>query len=136
MVIKSTTGAQLVTSPGHLVYLNGRVVEAKEANVGDTILVWHGDDLLPEMVMSVRVEEMDGLYNPRTPSGNILVHHGEGPHSPGALATTYMTVVPVTVAHSLLAPIRSVHSWFGAIIPAISKFFSETYDVVDFSQVI
>lgn len=127
IVIKSTTSAHLVAARRHLVYLNGRVLEARQAQVGDTIMVSHGDALVPEFVSSVRVEQMDGLYNPQTPSGNILVHYGQGSDTPGVLATTYTTVVPFSVAHSLLAPVRSVHSWFGTIIPAMSLLFPETH---------
>lgn len=129
VVVESTSGAQLVASPGHLVYLNGRVAETKQAKAGDTIMVEQDGTLVEEIVTSVKVEQMDGLYNPQTPSGNILVHNGRGPDTSAVLATTYTTVVPYTAAHSLLAPIRFVQSWFGTLIPAMSELFPETENV-------
>jgi len=68
VVVESTSGAELVASPGHLVYLNGRVAETKQAKVGDTIMVEQDGMLVAEIVTSVKVEQMNGLYNPQTPS--------------------------------------------------------------------
>lgn len=87
VVIERSSGAKVVASPGHMIYLNGRVIEVAEFEVGDTIIVLHEDKMALEIVSSVTVEEMVGLYHPQTPSGNILVYNGQISNASAVLST-------------------------------------------------
>jgi len=87
-------------SGGHLVYLEGmKRVSADRVRVGDRLM-------LADAVQSVRVEKVSkvrdvGLYHPHTLSGDMVVD--------GFLVSTYSTLMPPALAHTLLSPLRALH---------------------------
>lgn len=90
----------LVVSPGHFVYANGVLMDAKDLNVGDRLRGADGFD--DAEIVSVDTVIAKGLYNPQTTHGDIVVD--------GFVTSTYTTFVPPQAAHALLTPLRSVVS--------------------------
>lgn len=88
----------ITLTKGHFIYANGILVESQHVKVGD-VLESNGQDK-----RVIRIEEIvaNGLYNPQTNHGDIVVD--------GIRASTYTQSVPVTAAHALLAPFRSLYS--------------------------
>ncbi len=101
--VELTTDANKIQlSPGHYIYASGSLVAAKEVRVGDVLSLANGSEAA---VRSVRVVTKDGLYNPQTVQGDIVVN--------GVKASTYTTAVEPKAAHSLLAPVRLLNSLVG-----------------------
>lgn len=109
MVIISTQHARIAASSGHLIYANGVTIFTKNTREGDMIPVLVGEDLMNETVLSVETKCMKGLFNPQTESGNILVGYEKASL---VLGTAYTSTVPLSVAHSLLSPVRTVQILF------------------------
>lgn len=102
--VRATTaaGGVLVASEGHYVYANGALVAMKEVRVGD-LLVREGGE--KERVVAVAREVAEGLYNPQTLHGDVVVG--------GFVVSTYTTAVEPALAHGLLAPLRGLYAWMG-----------------------
>lgn len=92
----------LVASEGHYVYANGALVAMKDVRVGDFLVREGGEK---ERVVAVAREEGDGLYNPQTVHGDVVVG--------GFVVSTYTTAVEPALAHGLLAPLRGLYAWLG-----------------------
>lgn len=65
----------------------------------------HADIGTIEKAVSVRKVEKEGLYNPQTVHGDIVVD--------GIVASVYTEAVQPRVAHAMLAPMRAVRDEFG-----------------------
>jgi len=96
-------GTALVVSAGHYVYADGKMVAAAAVTVGSTLQVSSsvGAGWVTTPVTSVTRVNAEGLYNPQTLHGDIVVD--------GVRASTFTTAVEPTVASALLAPLRAVY---------------------------
>jgi Hint module len=95
--LESATGAKLLLTSGHFLYVNGDLVAAKTVTVGDKIELGSGQT---DAVSRVSVVMAAGLYNPQTLHGDVVVSN--------VRASTYTTAIAPAVAHRLLAPLRRV----------------------------
>jgi len=92
--ISTSTGKAIRLTGGHYLYVNGQLQTARAVKLGD-------------MVSSGRVTAIDqvwadGLYNPHTMTGDIVVD--------GVLTSTYTESVAPSVAHGLLWPVRMLYN--------------------------
>ncbi|CDF36351.1 unnamed protein product [Chondrus crispus] len=97
--ITPTTGNHTLTvTSGHYLHINRQLLPAAAAKVGDHILTAdHG--WAP--VAAVRIVQANGLYNPHTLQGDLVVD--------GFVTSTYTTAVPRRIATGLLAPLRAFY---------------------------
>lgn len=98
--IVAASGATLEISPGHLLYVDGRLVPAGTAKVGDiinTINTIHINGV-GERIVEVDTKWGVGLYAPHTLHGNIVVND--------VVASCYTQFIQPNAAHALLAPLR------------------------------
>lgn len=102
----------LTLTAGHYVYANGKVVKANDVKVGDSLQTIHGIQTVHQVKKNVVMKD-DGLYNPQTLHGDIVVN--------GVLATTYTEAVKVNAAHALLMPARVAYNAFGSVLHALEK---------------
>lgn len=102
--IKLTTvdGAVITLSPTHYIHVghHGRLVPAANVRLGDELLLASTRRVSP--VVQKEVVRAQGLYNPQTVDGDIVVDN--------VISSTYTTAVhPALAHHALLAPIRWVY---------------------------
>jgi preprotein translocase subunit YajC len=95
--IKTATTSLAIT-PGHYLYVNGALREAQYVKVGDNVTLASGKAAKVTSVGSVR---KDGIYNPHTLQGDIVVD--------GVLTSTYTAAFSPTLAHVALAPLRALY---------------------------
>lgn len=97
------------------------LVSAASVRIGDVLQLANGSD---SPVVVVEDVSADGLYNPQTVDGNIIVD--------GIVASTYTTAVHPCVAHAaLLAPIRFLYErsrLFVVVLDALASFISRSTD--------
>lgn len=106
-VVISGTHTTISLTPGHYLYINDRLTMAKTVRPGDRLRLADGSE---DIVKSVNMELKQGLYNPQTLHGDIVVD--------GVLASTYTSAIAPTVAHPLLAPLRMIFrhtNWFTSV---------------------
>lgn len=116
VVVQTSSGAELSLTAGHYLYVNGALVAAGTIRVGDVVESATGERLA---VTSVRFRTMDGLYNPQTIHGDIIVN--------GIRASTFTTAVQPSAAQALLAPLRAMYARLGfltAVFNQGSDFFA------------
>lgn len=102
MRITTTSGASITLTPGHYLYVNGRSMSARNVRIGDKLELGNSKT---SAVTSVDVVVKQGVYNPHTILGNIVVD--------GILASTYTSAVQPCAAHSLLSPFRALFRSLG-----------------------
>ncbi|KAK7241062.1 hypothetical protein SO694_00053039 [Aureococcus anophagefferens] len=119
----ATSGATLTLSPDHYVDVRGAPVYAKDVRVGDALARWTGVDFVADVVANATNVVAEGLYNPYTLSGTIVVdgvlascHSSwilDGLVPPRVAAPVYQRafVVP-RVAYKLIGP-RGMDALFG-----------------------
>lgn len=98
--VKLTTAAGntlRLTGP-HYIYANGELTPAWKVKVGDKVVLETGNET---HVTHVDKEWAEGLYNPHTLQGDIVVD--------GIKTSSYTTAVHPTVAHAILAPVRALY---------------------------
>jgi Hint module len=100
--ITTEFGSTIALSEGHYIYANGVLVPASDVRVGDVVQLASGDI---SAVSDVSRKLSAGLYNPQTLHGDIMVS--------GIRASTYTTAVEPRLAHSGLAPLRTVYRLLG-----------------------
>jgi len=96
-------GQVLEISDIHLLYLNGKLQAAKHAKVGDVVIL---ADAASSLIVKAEKMVAQGLYNPHTMQGDIVVSD--------VLCSSYTTLVHPTLAHMLLGPVRMMYkmtSW-------------------------
>jgi uncharacterized protein YjbI with pentapeptide repeats len=96
--IESTlnSAGPLFISPGHYLYVNGKLATADTVRIGDKL---RGPDNKDNVaVLTIAHEERTGLYAPASLHGDLLVD--------GIVVSSYTDVMHPTTAHNLLAPIR------------------------------
>lgn len=101
--LRTECGHVLTVTPRHFVYACGGVRAAHDVRIGDRLHLGDGSVCT---VVNVSQVMLEGLYNPQTADGNIVVD--------GVLATTFTADVRPAFAHAALAPIRAVYSCLGA----------------------
>lgn len=103
-----TASAAIDVTPGHYVYVEGRLVAAAAVAVGDRLdVASHTCGPSLEAVTRVEVRSAaEGVYAPHTLSGDIVVG--------GVRASTDTTAVAPGVAHMLLASVRGAFAVSGA----------------------
>lgn len=85
-------------SPGHYLYVDGRLRTAEKVVVGDMVTTATGESV---PVIEVTKSVGHGMYAPTTMSGSLVVD--------GVLASAYTNAVHPSVAHWLLAPMRLMY---------------------------
>eukprot|EP00190_Bangiopsis_sp_CCMP1999_P001222 CAMPEP_0198727610 /NCGR_PEP_ID=MMETSP1475-20131203/4536_1 /TAXON_ID= ORGANISM="Unidentified sp., Strain CCMP1999" /NCGR_SAMPLE_ID=MMETSP1475 /ASSEMBLY_ACC=CAM_ASM_001111 /LENGTH=708 /DNA_ID=CAMNT_0044489673 /DNA_START=93 /DNA_END=2216 /DNA_ORIENTATION=+ len=89
--LETTDGHAIELSPGHFLHVNGNLVAASAARVGDKVQTISSSSASIASTSTVRRQ---GLYNPQTMSGTIMVN--------GVQASAYTRAVPVKIARALL----------------------------------
>jgi len=99
--VKITTASKAVLrlTDEHYLYVNGALAPAGKVAVGDKVVLANGT---ASVVVAVSTVEAEGIYNPHTMHGNIVVD--------GVTTSTYTTAVHPTVAHAILAPLRALYA--------------------------
>jgi len=94
----TTASTTLALTRGHYLYANGKLSEARHVKVGDNVTLADGKPALVTAIAAVRKE---GLHNPHTLQGDIVVD--------GVLTSTYTAAFSPTLAHVVLAPLRAMY---------------------------
>jgi len=89
-------GPGLTLTAGHHLRVNGLLKPASDIRVGDTLETVYG----VKSVSSLRRVSKEGLYNPHTMEGTIVVN--------GVICSTYTEEINASAAHALLAPLRAL----------------------------
>lgn len=93
--IKLADGKSITLSAGHYLPINGKLSAARDVTIGDKLAV--DNDVVD--VVHVNMQMANGLYNPHTAAGTIVVD--------GITCSTYTEAVPANTAHAILSPIRA-----------------------------
>eukprot|EP00178_Gracilaria_changii_P013059 TRINITY_DN3677_c0_g1_i1.p1 TRINITY_DN3677_c0_g1~~TRINITY_DN3677_c0_g1_i1.p1 ORF type:complete len:660 (+),score=92.94 TRINITY_DN3677_c0_g1_i1:373-2352(+) len=116
--IEGSHGQTLHVSPGHYIYINGKLLPARQVRSRD-VLQSQEQQILAVSVSRVRRR---GLYNPQTVQGNVMVN--------GIKVSTYTTAMPPVAAMALMAPIRAAYTcqtrWPHRITSLLSRGFSSS----------
>lgn len=110
VALTTASGRVLVATTGHLVYTASAatasgwaLTPAKSVAVGDVLPLATATGATDAgRVVAVTPAVGSGLYNPHTPSGDLVVD--------GVRVSAYTTAVPVGVAQTLLAPVSAAAS--------------------------
>lgn len=101
--VETKDSIRFTVTPGHYIYINEKLVPAGTVMVGDRLELGNGKvTTVAQVTRSIE----EGLYNPQTTHGDIIVN--------GVRASTYTTAVDRPAAHALLAPFRGLFNAFGA----------------------
>ena len=93
-----TATTTLAITPNHYLYVNGNLREAQFVSAGDSLTLASGK---LDKVLSVGRVKKDGIFNPHTLQGDIVVD--------GVLTSTYTSAFSPTLAHVVLAPLRALY---------------------------
>jgi hypothetical protein len=119
----ASSGARLCLTPGHYMYVNGALAAAKTVAVGDAIELADG---ATDTVAAVSSAFLQGLYNPQTLHGDIVVD--------SVRVSTYTTAVAPAFAHAALTPLRVAYRFLG-ISPNLFDEGSELSSVLPTGEV-
>lgn len=105
--IKGESGVEKVLrlTSNHYLYVGGSLKAAGGVVVGDEVVLSSSNGESKGVVESVERVTSEGLYNPQTLQGDIVVN--------GIKASTYTKSVAPRVARALLAPFRIVYQTLG-----------------------
>jgi hypothetical protein len=95
----STKAAELTMTPSHYLYVNGKLAVAGSVKVGDVLVGADGSDAVVTAISTIRTE---GLFNPHTMDGDIVVN--------GIKTSTYTSAVAPSLAHAALWPVRMLYA--------------------------
>lgn len=118
-------GTDIVLSPGHFLYVNNRSVAAEDIQAGDVVTKIMDSKKNPSKPSTVKLVEkkiLQGLYNPHTTSGRIVIFWN---NYDGVLASTYTKAVNPRLAHTLLWPLRQLAERTGKTFGIFSKPFNK-----------
>lgn len=101
--LTTAAGPVLTLTPGHLLPVNGRMAPARAVVVGDSLQL--GSATTFSAVVNVRAVMAQGLWNPHTLAGDIVVD--------GVQASTWTSAVGVVAGRSLLAPLAILYRLIG-----------------------
>ena len=99
---RTANGNELSLTPGHFLRINGELEPASNLRPGDSVTL---DDGICSAVVYVDTIWDDGLYNPHTLEGSIVVN--------GVVASTFTTAVEPSAARALLSPVAAVFRTVG-----------------------
>lgn len=102
VALSTESGHTIRATPGHFVYVNGLPSMISRANVGDSLTLQNGQ---LSTIVKKDVQYLEGLYNPQTVDGNIVVD--------GVLATTFTAAVKPAFANAALLPLRAAQCLVG-----------------------
>lgn len=126
LFVEIVAGETLLSlTPNHYLYINGELAAANRVIVGDVITLADGSSA---KVSKVGSKWGEGLYNPHTMHGDIVVN--------GVKTSTYTGEVHPTLAHALLYPVRKLYEAgvsFGETFSGSSKSFPRS--LLDLIQV-
>lgn len=108
VALETSCGQTLHATSSHYIYANDVLTEAGDVRAGDLL---EGADGRKCEVRKVGVKQMQGLYNPQTVHGDVVVD--------GVRASTYTRAVSVETAHALLAPVRWMFAAVGLDASAV-----------------
>jgi len=94
----STSREDLLLTKEHYLYINGDLLKAELAREGDMVTLADGSQA---RITQIGAEWADGLYNPNTLHGDIVVD--------GVLTSVYTGAVHPKLAHALLTPLRHLY---------------------------
>ena len=99
VTVQTSSGAEIALTAGHYIYVNGNLVAAETIKIGDYLTDANGKQTT---VSNVEIVSMNGLFNPQTIHGDIIVN--------GIRASTYTTMTTASAAHAMLAPLRGLYA--------------------------
>lgn len=108
--LATKSGMEIRLTRGHFLYINGHLVTARDARVGDAVELADGS---ADTIASISMVKGRGLFNPQTLHGDIIVD--------GVRTSTYTTAVEPSVAHILLTPLRYAHRALTLSFKAVRK---------------
>lgn len=120
VTLTTSTGQQLTASNGHFIYVTDSNTTKRmcDVTVGDYVLVVHemshGYQMTSECVTKKEHTTAQGMYNPMTLSGTIVVDH--------IIASNYEEHIYPSVAHMMLAPVRGLYRVFPGIVRAVNSY--------------
>jgi Hint module/Fasciclin domain len=94
--ISTSSGHVVTLSAIHYLYANGKLTAASAVKIGDVLHTLDG----PSTVSSITTVRERGLYAPHTLHGDIVVNR--------VVVSSYTRAMHPTIAHALLAPVRSI----------------------------
>jgi hypothetical protein len=92
------SGITLSLTPCHYIYVNGTLMSAERAAVGDTV---ESTSSKSDRIKEITLERKQGLYNPHTLTGDIMVNN--------VRTSTYTHILPAGMAHAILEPVRFLY---------------------------
>jgi len=98
VVAITTSSSVLRLTPDHYLYLNKSLAIAQTAKPGDSVMDASGNEV---SVLAVSTQWADGLYNPHTLHGDIVVN--------GVITSTYTKAINPSLAHGALYPVRALY---------------------------
>lgn len=93
-----TENSSIRLSPGHNIYLSGKIKAASEAIIGDSLFM---DNSRTEKVVSVKVVRDIGLFNPQTMHGDIYIN--------GVRSSTFTEIIEPNTGNALLSVFRALY---------------------------
>jgi len=114
--ITTSNATKIQLTGNHYLYVNGALAAAHTVRVGDKLVTSDGSEDIVKGVENVRGE---GLYNPHTMHGDIVVD--------GIITSCYTTAIHPTLAHAALWPVRAL---FAAGVDIINHAFDEGSDFI------
>jgi len=103
--IRSVQGHSLMLTPNHYLYVNGKLAIASTVTAGDHVTTKDGAKVA---VASVARTQAEGIYNPNTMNGDIVVD--------GIVTSTYTSDINPSLAHAALWPVRMAYSLGGDVV--------------------
>ena len=118
-VMMKADNCTLVVSPGHYVYINDRLIAAADVVLGDVV---EGEAGTKHQVTQVCEVLKQGLYNPQTTHGNIMVN--------GVKVSCYTSTVAPGISHALLTLLRSIAAATGSYFFSLqNRLYLLTYQI-------
>ena len=128
LVLRTANNMSLTVSPGHYLFVNGGsdLLRAADVKIGD--LVWAlpesqpgiGSVLIPTKVVDIQSSMQQGLYNPHTISGTIIVNQLAAATFtetiPPSFLVHYMLTLPAVLLYMVLPSF--VADWLNSIVLA------------------
>lgn len=98
----TASGLSVTASAGHYIYADGKMTQMRDVRMGMSLSLGSGGQ---SMVTKISKVMDNGLYNPQTVDGDIVVD--------GIVASTYTEAIKPMTAHALLAPVRAAYCAVG-----------------------
>lgn len=103
--LQTENGNNIMLTKNHYLYVNGKMAVSGIVKVGDKLQTKDGKSTAVTSVSTVRA---DGLYNPNTLHGDIVVN--------GIVASAYTSDINPTLAHAALMPVRMAYKLGGDVV--------------------